>query len=496
MAEIKSQKFVEHIRQFKCPNCGGELALVNKKTKYVACKYCGTVSDPRSEASKIIMKLHAPSKYPPFSFLRIGLEAEINGYTYKVIGRTRWKTTHHEYWKEGYYQGYGLEHWVYDEWLFMGERFDYFYLVEDEEGFYVSKNILPKEPTALPIRVSTLPKGIDEKPDLRQPLNELGSAQVLFFEGESTYSIKPGDTIHFAEYKKGNANYVIEWRVDESNQFQVKEVEFFKEETIDPEKVLSYFKKYKDIQETAFYVFTKYRLTKRLFGWMAVLCLFLALIDYQPYILNETWKVEAKLLENNTTETVSPYKFQFDSVFVQTASGDDKPLTPDLLVEGSPYSELKDPSDEFAVLTIDTTIMLPQRIVKSTYKFQNKIFPIELQKNKNYYLLASAMDSLGASIPYNIYLLEDKNQIVDTLFDHDDFVISPFWFKKDSDFKGKIAIETLTSQPANIKLSIQKETYSSFAMLLGAIIFTLLWLAGENIADLVFKSPHNQTNKK
>lgn len=485
MSEIKSQRFVEDIKQFNCPNCGHQLTLINKKTRYVGCNYCGTVSDPKSEVSKIIMKLNAPSKYPPFSFLELGMKAIINGLEYRIIGRTRWQTTHMEYWKENSYEGYGTEKWVYDEWLLMGERFDYFYIVEDAEGFYISKNIVPEYPS-LPTNKPFLAQGIDPKPNQNQPLTELGSAKVVYFEGETTYQIKPGDTIHFASYKKNSFSYVIEWRTDEdnpNNQFEIKEIEFFEEKKVPISTLEKWFSHDPVASDNIFKLFKRYLWTKKILGWSAVICLILAIVDYQPYVLNVNAVIKRDLIKKAEKDTIISEQFIYDSVYVQEVSGEKTfPLTQDMLVENSEYSELKDPNLEFAVLSFDTTVNNRYQITFSNYKTELLRYPVSFQANKNYY--------------FNF----DSSKLQVIIADRDyyalDTVLFSGWRKWEKPLEGYAFLMPIFSPNSgseiNISLAIQKEIYSSFGMLISSFVLTCLWILYLPISEWVFRFKENK----
>lgn len=479
MTEIQSQKFVQDIRQFNCPNCGNQLQLINKKTKYVGCNYCGTVSDPNSEVSKIIMKLNSPSKYPPFSFLKLGMKAFINGFEYKIIGRTRWQTTHMEYWKERNYSGYGTEKWVYDEWLLMGERFDYFYIVEDAEGFYISKNIIPKNPN-LPTEGPSLSIGIDPKPSQPQPLNEVGSAKVLFFEGETTYQIQPGDTIHYASYEKNKMSYVIEWRTQTvKNQFQINEIEFFEEKKIFIQELKKWFNKDHEAHQKIFLLFDRYLWTKKTLGWAAFICFILAIIDYQPYVLNTEVNLERKLLEKKTEKTKILETLTFDSVYVQEVNGEKTyPLTKNLLNENSEYSELKNPNLEFAILSKDTTVLNDYFVTYSTYKTELPKYPIQIKANTNYYFQFNPEQ-------IKVLIADKENNVLDTINYYG-------WRKWSKGINGLVIPQPIYSSDSNsdkitTNLSIQREFYSSFAMLIASFIFASLWILYLPISEWIFQ---------
>ncbi len=215
------------IRQFKCPNCGGELQLQNARTKYVACPYCGTTADAGSDVFKILTKAEHPSKFPPRSFLKLGMVGEIYGKTYKIIGRTAWRSNYREYWAEDGETGYSSEVWTFDEWLLINEDGGYKTIIEDREGFSFSDTFFPTFPI-LPGEKTTIPDYTDGKTSQR--IVEYGKSEILYFEGESTYLVVPGNTVGFSEYRNYVKSYLAEWRYDE--QKVIKEIEFFEERKI------------------------------------------------------------------------------------------------------------------------------------------------------------------------------------------------------------------------------------------------------------------------
>lgn len=236
MSAIQPQPYFASVRQFKCSNCAGELSLINKRTRYVACQYCGTVQDAQSEAHQIITKLHSPAQYPPKSFIQLGMQGIFSGKNYQVLGRTRWRSDYKEYWSEEGETGYSDENWEYDEWVLMGEDFTYFYLIEDEDGYAVSNSIFPQQPS--------LPKGTSIQnfsSGKQERAVEYGESTVIYFEGESTYQIKAGDKVKFSQYNSGKYSFIAEWRLKADGK-EIKEIEFFQEEPFTYDEILNAFR--------------------------------------------------------------------------------------------------------------------------------------------------------------------------------------------------------------------------------------------------------------
>jgi ribosomal protein S27E len=243
MSTIQPQSYFQSVRQFRCTNCAGEITLINKRTNYVGCQYCGAVLDATSEAHQVITKLHAPSGFPPKSFIRLGMKAIFHGKKHQVLGRTRWQSDYKEYWSEEGETGYSDERWEYDEWVLMSEDRTYFYLIEDADGYAISTSFLPQHPN-LPTGTNILNFHTAKK----ERVIEYGDSNVLYFEGESTYQIKAGDRVKFAEYTSSGKSYIAEWRLLDTSK-EIKEIEFFEEVSIPEWEVLAAFEDNAVIQE-------------------------------------------------------------------------------------------------------------------------------------------------------------------------------------------------------------------------------------------------------
>lgn len=223
------------IRQFRCKSCAGELELQDERTRFVACPYCGSVADARSDAFTVLSKNESPKHFPPRSFLKLGMLATLNDQEYKIIGRTRCKIRYKEYWEEEGETGYSNEEWTYDEWLLIGEDATFFMIVEDANGFTYSFNLIPKYPS-LPSGTQTR----DFETNQARRVTEYGDCSILYFEGESTYLINPGDKVGFSQYKDGAYSYISEWRYDKNGE--IKEIEFFREIKVSKERIFNAFR--------------------------------------------------------------------------------------------------------------------------------------------------------------------------------------------------------------------------------------------------------------
>ncbi len=235
MAIVKEEK-IASVKQMNCTGCGNALSVLNPRAKYISCQYCGSVLDAHSEDHEILMAMSPPDSHKPLSFVKVGMIANFFDKKYQVIARTRWRQDYYEYWSEEGETGYSKEIWIYDEWLLISEQRTYFYLVEDKEGFYISNEIIPDEPS-LPGESN---RWSFMKNQRNQIIREYGAAEVVYFEGESNYQIKINDTINFASYKHKNLVYAAEWRIDSTTNL-IKEIEFFKEEKISNKDVMKAF---------------------------------------------------------------------------------------------------------------------------------------------------------------------------------------------------------------------------------------------------------------
>jgi len=233
--EITSQAESASVKQFNCAGCGASLQVTHPRAKEIACQYCGSVLDVNSDDHQILQSMGNPERHEPFSFIRLGMMAEIQGKAYQVIARTRWRQRYKEYWREEGESGYSNEVWIYDEWLLIDQNRTYFYLVEDEEGYWLSDEIIPEKPQLL--ERSLQMSFFRNQPNQR--VQEYGGAEVVYFEGESNYHILKGDRIHFAMYQHAGINYSVEWRM--ADEQDIKEIEFFQEKPISRRRLLEAF---------------------------------------------------------------------------------------------------------------------------------------------------------------------------------------------------------------------------------------------------------------
>jgi DNA-directed RNA polymerase subunit RPC12/RpoP len=266
---MRQQRYLQSVQQFKCGNCGGELQVVNPRTNFIACQYCGTVQEAKTEEHKILLKLAKPSQSPPMRFIKLGMEAVFDGVKYKVIGRTRWQTSYKEWNSES--QQYKNSTWQFDEWLLLSEYYSFIYLVEDREGFSLSYPYIPQFPN-LPTSEGWVKEYHSGD---RKRVTEFGIAKITHFEGESTYQIEVNKEINFAEYKTSNTVYVVESYFYKGTK-ELQEIEFWREVPIVYAQVLEAFSQNPEVKAKKDVYVAKnktYRFIRRGFFLLAILFL-------------------------------------------------------------------------------------------------------------------------------------------------------------------------------------------------------------------------------
>ena len=216
----------DNVKQFTCPNCGGQLEVKRQRTQFVGCQYCGTELDVTDETAKALLQQYDPGDFPPLTKIKLGMEAVIDDVRFVVVGRTRYKNKYKEYWQEyddgELASGYSDEVWEYDEWLMFSEMGHLLYLIEDKEGFYISQEIVPLNPQ--------LPSNEHQRLNFTggkdKRIQEYGHSHILYHEGESTYQVQIGERIGFAAYKLNKDEMQsVEWRYARHGGY--KEIEFF-----------------------------------------------------------------------------------------------------------------------------------------------------------------------------------------------------------------------------------------------------------------------------
>lgn len=378
-------------RQFKCNSCGGELELQNKRTQYVACPYCGSVADASSDAFKVLTTNGNPSNFQPRTLLKIGLVGKIRNNTYKIIGRTCWKSNYQEYWAEDGGAGYSSEQWTFDEWLLLDEDGGYLSIIEDSEGFSFSESIIPKYPS---IPVDT--KIDDFYTGNSNVATEYGKSEIMYFEGESTYQINIGDSASFSQYSLSKTDYIAEWRFDENNK--LKEVEFFKESPVSKGELQAAFSSDEDKAKiiAAYEAKVKVRKTnKRIFLFGGLINLVLGIV---LFALSPAGDDEPVFKESFSGQSALAFKAdnQVDSI--------------NYLVAKSDKTFKVVPSDKTLSITFNAVVPAESEAVyklqvidsKNSVVFNHSTFSCNYKKYKNSY------DAVADGSFQNLFILDNQ----------------------------------------------------------------------------------------
>jgi hypothetical protein len=155
---------------------------------------------------------------PPDGFIRLGLEAKIEGVLHQVIGRIRLADNDDE------------DYWHWDEWLLISEKGNYVWIQEDEGKYELQRTFTPSAPIPPDVLQSGAMLDVDGKNFL---VRERSSAAVSFIEGELTYKAQVGDRMHFIDASRGMESVGIEWTANE--------IEFFRREKLSLTKCLEIF---------------------------------------------------------------------------------------------------------------------------------------------------------------------------------------------------------------------------------------------------------------
>ncbi len=494
---IQEQNYVKSVKAISCPSCGATLNILSKKSNFYNCQNCGSSLDIRSDEHKILDKLLKPSGYKPISFIRIGMSAKFDNKIYKVMGRTRWESFFAEKWVEGSYNGYSNERWIYDEWVLIAKDNSLFYLIEDKEGFHVSKSYIPKYPS-LP-QSQTVTINFDN-PDAPQNITEIGHATVIYFEGETTYQIKTGDQVSFAMYKYGVSDMTVECRYD---NYELQEVEFFEEIPISKTKVLTAFEADPLVSKYA-----DYQVKNPKFLFLCFLAGTLMSLALWYYSLNSDKIVEELKIEvqKPTEEILSSFDrneivpFKFDSVYVVSSEGKSMPISDRVLAVKTPYTELN-AGYSFAHLSIDSSYHKNSTITKKKYYYPeaySKIF--ELEPNISY-----KFNDFNRGITFDF--VDESNFVFQSGAFSSEYLSDPAFnnsFYNTSEFKSMFAYDRIITdqklrlklspklylkQEETIKIEILKGQLNSTYFMVCFMIFLILTIFSNKISYLIFGNP-------
>lgn len=198
-----------------CPNCGAPLDLKNPESAKMAyCSYCSSEIDLGTNEAKKLDLIQKPK--PAKSALELGLEGEINGIKYQIVGRIRYRDPKTYSW--------------WDEWLLLSENGQYLWLSEEDWEFVLMHKYTPEVPYD--------PNSVEEYLTIdgeQLEVEDKSRAVVMFFEGELTWKAKSGETV----------NYLDAWKDDThlfSCEWTDREILYFRGIEIPAEKIYQAFK--------------------------------------------------------------------------------------------------------------------------------------------------------------------------------------------------------------------------------------------------------------
>ncbi|MDY0001884.1 MAG: DUF4178 domain-containing protein [Polyangia bacterium] len=182
--------------QIDCKGCGAKVdILAGLRSKTFVCEYCGSVNE--GEKVTAVQDMQAlRAQYQPWSHLRLGMRAKLLGRDYQIIGRIRSKE----------------QYWWWDEWLLYSDSGFPIWLQEGEGGFTIYRVFYPTYPVN-PWTAGSFVK-LDSVGGNAQ-VRERGSGEIVFLEGEFTWSAKPGERTNYLEAFRGKTRYSIEYSEQE-----------------------------------------------------------------------------------------------------------------------------------------------------------------------------------------------------------------------------------------------------------------------------------------
>jgi Domain of unknown function (DUF4178) len=207
-----------------CVGCGAELNGLHPESLTVVCRACGVVHEV-GPAGLVESKEGLSGRInPPRSFLTLGRFGHFGGERYEVIGRISYWMDLEEWDSED--KEYCSERWQFDEWTLLGEDRSFVYLVEDDEGFYLSRDFEPSSP--LPELTRSI-SHLALNGWISRRVQERGYSEITAVEGELTWVPRAGEQKFSAEYKLGGTFYSLEWRECDGT---ISEVECFESEIL------------------------------------------------------------------------------------------------------------------------------------------------------------------------------------------------------------------------------------------------------------------------
>ena len=200
--------------QIDCKGCGAKIDIhAGLRSRTFVCEYCGSVNEGGQVTAVQDMQAKR-EQYKPWSHLRLGMRATLLGHEYQIIGRMRAQE----------------KYWWWDEWLLYSETGFPIWLQEGEGGFTIFRVFYPTFPIN-PWTAGSFIK-LDNKGGNAQ-VKERGYGEIVFLEGEFTWSAKPGERFQYLEAYRGKTRYSIE--------YTEQEIQYLRGEPRDPAWVYQQF---------------------------------------------------------------------------------------------------------------------------------------------------------------------------------------------------------------------------------------------------------------
>ena len=207
-------------RQYACPSCGKPVSVKLDTTQALTCPNCRALISLESGAAAEVEGRRMNYLAPP-SFLKLGLEGNLQGKKVQIIGRQyfdarirEWDTEDNDWWNG---------EWQWHEWMVVTEDKEYVFIEEDSEGYKVHRKFTPKKASIPPPDARTV--ALDDS-GIKYSVLEHGSATLKFFEGEFTWVPSYGESVSYCDIDGPDGLYSIEWRSQAAGG-EIEEVEFF-----------------------------------------------------------------------------------------------------------------------------------------------------------------------------------------------------------------------------------------------------------------------------
>ena len=176
------------IYSIKCPNCSAPLKIQGGgRITTITCQYCGSVIDINKHYRVLYQFRH---KYRPPVPLKLGMQGEIKGVKWTIIGWVSYKTVE-----------LPTQRW--SEFFLYSEIYGYAWLVYDEKQFYFSRRV--RDFPLLMWEKRKRPRTIFYRRGHFVAKEDSYIAEIDFVQGELTWIAKAGDKIECWDYNGSRA---------------------------------------------------------------------------------------------------------------------------------------------------------------------------------------------------------------------------------------------------------------------------------------------------